>query len=58
MPEIQKQNISEYVLEVRVSNYSAINLYESFKFKTDGIKKKYYKDGENAYFMVYKLNED
>ncbi|MHA1525523.1 MAG: GNAT family N-acetyltransferase [Promethearchaeota archaeon] len=58
MPEIQKENISEYVLEVRVSNYSAINLYEDFKFKTEGIKKKYYKDGENAYFMVYKLNEN
>lgn len=57
MPEIQNQNISECVLEVRVSNYSAINLYESFKFKTEGIKKKYYKDGENAYYMVYKTNE-
>lgn len=58
MPGIQNQNITEYVLEVRVSNYSAINLYESFKFKTEGIKKKYYKDGENAYFMVHKLNEN
>ena len=57
MPEIQKQNINEYVLEVRVSNYSAINLYESFDFITEGIKKKYYKDGENAYYMVYKINE-
>jgi ribosomal-protein-alanine N-acetyltransferase len=56
MPEIQKQNINEFVLEVRVSNYSAINLYETFKFKTEGIKKKYYKDGENAYFMVHKIN--
>ena len=57
MPEIKKFNISEYVLEVRVSNYGAISLYEGFNFKTEGIKKKYYRDGENAYFMVYKVKK-
>lgn len=52
MPQIKKFKITEYVLEVRVSNYPAINLYENFNFKNDGIKKKYYRDGENAYYMV------
>jgi len=52
MPMIGKRNVSEYVLEVRVSNYHAINLYEKFEYKKEGIKKRYYKDGENAYFMV------
>ena len=52
MPEILKRNINEFVLEVRISNLPAINLYESFNFKTDSIKKKYYRDGENAYYMV------
>ena len=56
MLAIKKKKINEYVLEVRVSNYRAINLYEDLNFKTEGIKKKYYRDGENAYYMVYKVN--
>ncbi len=56
MPEVKKQEIDEYVLEVRVSNYNAINLYEKFNFKTESIKTKYYRDGENAYFMTFKVN--
>ena len=55
MPEILKQNITEYVLEVRISNHQAVRLYQNFNFKTEGVKKKYYKDGENAYYMVNKI---
>lgn len=58
MQAILKHQLQEYVLEVRVTNYGAINLYEKFEYKTEGIKKKYYKDGENAYFMVYKVEND
>jgi ribosomal-protein-alanine N-acetyltransferase len=58
MPEIKKFNIDEYVLEVRVSNFGAISLYKNFHFKSDGVKKKYYRDGENAYYMVLKIEED
>jgi len=54
MYAIKKHNLKEYVLEVRISNYSAINLYAKFNYMTEGIKKKYYKDGENAYYMVCK----
>lgn len=54
MPALLKHEIKEYVLEVRVSNYNAINLYKKFNYESSGIKKKYYKDGENAYFMVKK----
>jgi len=54
MPAIKKHGINEHVLEVRVSNYSAINLYKKFNFKIEGIKKKYYRDGENAYYMSLK----
>jgi len=57
MPAIKKYEIKEYVLEVRVSNYSAINLYKKFNYETQGIKKKYYKDGENAYFMSVKTKD-
>ncbi|MFO8019450.1 MAG: N-acetyltransferase [Promethearchaeia archaeon] len=55
MPAISKFNIKEFVLEVRVSNYRAINLYEKFKYRTAKVKESYYRDGENAYFMVRKV---
>ena len=54
MKNIKKPKISEFVLEVRVSNYTAINLYKKFNFKTHSIKEKYYRDGENAYYMTLK----
>ena len=39
-------------LEVRESNYSAINLYESVGFKIYGKRKNYYADNhEDAYIM-------
>ena len=52
MSAIKKYRIKNYVLEVRVSNDNAIKLYEKFNFKIKGIKKNYYRDGENAYFMA------
>jgi len=55
MAEVRLKNVTKYVLEVRVSNYNAINLYEAFNFDTANIKKKYYRDGENAYYMVKKV---
>ena len=39
-------------LEVRVSNASAIHLYEINGFKNMGVRKRYYPDGEDAYSMV------
>lgn len=58
MPEILKRNITEYVLEVRVSNIGAIYLYKNLDYKIEEIKKKYYKDGENAYYMVLTIQEE
>ena len=54
MKNIKKPKINEFVLEVRVSNYTAINLYKKFNFNTHSIKEKYYRDGENAYYMTLK----
>jgi ribosomal-protein-alanine N-acetyltransferase len=54
MKNVKKHKIHEFVLEVRVSNYSAINLYRKFNFATNSIKERYYRDGENAYFMTLK----
>ncbi|MFX0000849.1 MAG: GNAT family N-acetyltransferase [Candidatus Hermodarchaeota archaeon] len=52
MAAIKKYKIHECVLEVRVSNYTAIRLYEKFNYKIESIKKNYYRDGESAYFMT------
>jgi ribosomal-protein-alanine N-acetyltransferase len=52
MAAIKKYKIKQYVLEVRVSNYAAIRLYEKFNFQVESIKQNYYRDGENAYFMI------
>lgn len=57
MDEIKKYKIDEFVLEVRVSNYTAIGLYKKFKFNTQSIKSKYYRDGENAYYMTLKVKK-
>ena len=54
MKYLKKYKIDEFVLEVRVSNYTAINLYRKFNYTTRSIKEKYYRDGENAYFMTLK----
>lgn len=39
-------------LEVRTSNAAAIALYQKLGFFTDHVKKSFYEDGEDAYFMV------
>ena len=44
--------IPDIYLEVRVSNTPAIKLYESMGFKTDGLRKQYYQNGEDAYTMA------
>ncbi len=54
MKKIQKYKIDEYVLEVRISNLEAISLYERFNYQIQSIKEKYYRDGENAYYMILK----
>ncbi len=58
MSAIKKYKILQYVLEVRVSNYTAIKLYEKLNFRIESIKKKYYRDGENAYFMVLNVKNN
>ena len=51
--ELKKNGEVLYLtLEVRKSNIFAIKLYESLKFERIVIKEKYYKDGEDAIYMV------
>ncbi|MHA1376854.1 MAG: GNAT family N-acetyltransferase [Candidatus Helarchaeota archaeon] len=44
----------EIILEVRVSNISAINMYKKNEFNIVKKLSHYYKDGEDAYLMAYK----
>ena len=50
------ENISTVFLEVKKSNFSAINLYKKNGFKVRGERKKYYKDGSSALLMNYVKN--
>jgi len=45
------------LLEVRVSNKPAQNLYKKFGFKTIGFLPNYYADGEDAYLMCLDLHK-
>jgi ribosomal-protein-alanine N-acetyltransferase len=45
-------NANESYLEVRVSNYPAINLYRKFGFKPRRTIPHYYRDGENGLVMT------
>lgn len=49
-----KKNI---LLEVRVSNVQAQNLYKKFGFKIKNVVHKYYNDGEDAYLMSLEVSE-
>lgn len=50
-----EQEVKSIFLEVRQSNYIAINLYSGAGFVTLGTIKGYYPDGENAYLMKKQL---
>lgn len=55
----KKENYKTCVLEVRVSNERAIELYKKLGFRIEKIKKGYYPDNkEDAYYMVKNLREN
>ena len=46
----------EYItLEVRVNNSKAINLYKKHKFENILVKPHYYTNGDDAYYMIRKV---
>lgn len=48
----RKQKVTAITLEVRSSNFAAINLYEKYGFEKEGLRKHYYEDnGEDAVIM-------
>jgi ribosomal protein S18 acetylase RimI-like enzyme len=56
--EIKNMNgVKKIVLNVQISNLTAINLYEKFNFKKNpNILENYYQSGENAYLMELEIN--
>lgn len=46
----------DITLEVRISNKAAVSLYEKHGFITEGIRKEYYDDKEDAYIMWRRVN--
>jgi len=53
---LKSKNIWKVLLEVRTSNTVARNLYADMGFLEEGIKEKYYEDGESAVIMAKEIN--
>ena len=50
----EESKYEQILLEVRVSNSVAINMYESFGFKNYGVREKYYKNEDANLFRLEK----
>lgn len=53
--EMKRKSAGESYLEVRVSNDSAVKLYEQLGYSVTGRLEAYYRDGEPAYVMATQL---
>ncbi len=49
---------SEFFLEVRKSNEEAVSVYEKLGYTVRRVLRGYYRDGEDAYLMVKKVDDD
>ena len=56
LEECYIEKIKYLTLEVRVSNQGAINLYESFGFKSLGVRKKYYQNNNEDALIMWSEN--
>lgn len=52
---LKSQNVKKAFLEVRISNQTAQSLYESHGFKKVGLRRAYYRDGEDAFVYEKEL---
>ncbi|NMC05246.1 MAG: GNAT family N-acetyltransferase [Candidatus Lokiarchaeota archaeon] len=57
MKQAKNYGVDLYVLEVRISNTGAISLYKKLKFIIEKTIPEYYRDGEDAYYMVLKASD-
>lgn len=56
LDECYREKIKYLTLEVRVSNLGAIKLYESFGFKSLGLRKKYYQNNNEDALIMWSEN--
>lgn len=56
MKKVMEYKVDKYVLEVRITNHSAIAMYKKFNFNVEKTISEYYRDGEDAYYMI--LNKE
>ena len=54
-PEQIDEKVESITLEVRVSNQPAVKLYTKNGYQIVVVKRGYYKDGENAIYMIKRL---
>ena len=47
-----------YTLEVRVSNLEAISMYESFGFRSAGLRRGYYHDNNEDALIMWRTGRD
>jgi ribosomal-protein-alanine N-acetyltransferase len=52
---VMHRKADEIYLEVRVSNTSAIKMYQKLRFEIKSRLRSYYRDGEDAYLMALEL---
>ena len=52
LDQMRSRGVTEVILEVRVDNEQAINLYRKFGFEEVSIRKNYYQDGCDAQVML------
>ena len=55
--ECKNENIKRIFLEVSIKNKQALSFYDYFGFETISIRKKYYKDGSDAFLKEKMLNK-
>jgi ribosomal-protein-alanine N-acetyltransferase len=53
---VMNRKADEIYLEVRVSNTSAIKMYQKLRFEIKSRLRSYYRDGEDAYLMALELS--
>ena len=54
MEEGQKRGISDFTLEVRKSNASAVHVYEKLGFRTEGVRRGYYENPREDALIMWK----
>ena len=52
-----QEGIKHHTLEVRPSNTAAINLYQKFGFKTEGVRKEYYANNKEDALIMWRHEE-